>query len=67
MLGTLVAGFPFLLNSNNWGNCNNNGNVNNNNTNNNNGVAPELCIRWIPKICKMELMLEMAMCLTQIK
>ena len=40
---------PNTSNSNNWYNINNNGNNNNNNTNNNYGVAPELCIRRIPK------------------
>ena len=39
---------PNPSNSNNWVNVNEDGNINNNNTNNNNGVAPELCIRWIP-------------------
>lgn len=61
-----VVSPPNLDNSNNWGNVNNDGNVNNNNTNNNNGVAPELCIRWIPKICKMELTLDMVMYLALI-
>lgn len=44
MLRMLVDDNPYLLNSNNWGNCNNNGNVNDNNTNNNNGVAPDFYI-----------------------
>lgn len=43
-----MSATPNPSNSNNWVNVNEDGNINNNNTNNNNGVAPELCIRWIP-------------------
>lgn len=45
-----MSASPNTSNSNNWYNVNNDGSDNNNNTNNNNGVAPELCVRWIPKI-----------------